>query len=519
MGRLEELTIEAQQKPHEPGVWSRLARVLDEAGHRGAAREAADRARGLAREPAAWIEVGQVYEALGDKRSAVLAFREATRLHRRAVPGNGVAGVDAYLHLGANLLGLGETEAAVLSLRVAVRLAPTEARTHCRLAEALEQAGLYHEALLHAERAVDLDFEAPEGHRALAKIHARLGRGEDAVEALRTLTVIAPDDLSAVIELATRLFAMGSREEARGLLTRVGERAERTPENLLRLGQALLSTGDLAGAVKVLREAIRMQPSLADAQLSLGEALEAANALNDAVVAYQAAVSLAPKDATARHRLGLTLLAVGRQQDAVRTLVQASALNPESTAIREALARALSGSTPRPVSAPVHSAAIESAEGSFTGDLGVFALAEVLEFLLVQRATGFLRVSAEEGAGVVELHRGQIVSASTTTTRSLRERLEREGADLSAILPGRSGAFSEAQLLGLVLERGLVSRDVVLDHLQRCVHESLDRMVAWKRGQVRFHAMSEPTGGRPELAIDTRWALLDIARRADESGR
>lgn len=551
MSRLEQLTAQARMRPDDWVVWCQLARTLVEVGHIGAAMEAVDRAQALARDVFGWLEVGRVRDLLGDSGGAVAAYRRATRLPPSQRGASNRARAEAYTCLGRALLAQGDIDAAILSLRVSVRTFPASPEAECLLAEALADAGRLEEALQHATAAVDVDVENPAGYRVLARAYARLGRTNDGIEALRQLTVIAPNDVPGVVELSTLLSRSGNQGEALSLLQKMSETMERTPSTLLRLGSALAEAGETAIAVKVLRESLRMDPSSAVTHLALGEVFERAGAGPDAAVEFQAAATLEPSSAPAHHRLGLYFMRARRWEEAVRVLVKAASLDPDNDELQMSLAEALNarpsahGSsssaaaersgppapTPQlsvvpgpPVRRPVSGARIPmprlpGVEGSFTGDLSVFALTEVLEFLLSQRATGVLRVtSPEAGLGVIELHQGHIASARTTHTPPLRERLGAAGVPLSGLEDGSSIIDDDARLARWVLSMGVAESKLVVDALERCVRVALHVMIGWSYGQVRFHTLGPEEVGEIslDLCIDPRWALLDLARREDE---
>ncbi len=503
---VEELAGEARRRPEDPAVWCRLAAALSEHGHPGPAIEALERAAQVASDLESWLAVGDGFTQLEDRGAAARAYREATRDKRPAADLRALA----HRKLAAALLSLGEVNPAVLTLRVAVNLAPGDADGHRLLAVGLLESGRLESALEPAERAVDLDFESAEAHRVLARVLLGLGRKEDAVETLRQVTVIAPLDVDAGVDLAAALAEVGQSAEAKRVLVRLDQRMDRNPGDLLRLGLGFDAAGDGAAAAQVLREVIRATPGRADVHLALGTVLERSGSESEALVAFQAAVGLDPASAPAHHRLGLALLAGGRLDEAIRLLVQASSLDPSSERIQTDLAAALRRRSPSPEG--------EGGEGSFTGDLAVFALPEVIEFLLLQRASGLLRVTSTEGAGMLELHRGQLAAARATQTATLARRLEATGLALPTDAPT---AEDDARVARWLLDRGAAPRSLVFDHLERAVRDALANMVEWRDGQVRFQAMPEIGAALDEhgLLIDPRSALMHVgAARPREAG-
>lgn len=546
MSRLSELSAEARKHPRDPGVWTALGQELVVEGHLGAALEAAGRARALAETVSAWLEVGHLYSALEERPAALAAYRDAARLHRSQGVDGSEAGRLAYLHLGQALGTQNDVEAAVLTLRVAVRLGPEDPACHRALAEALEQQGQLSEAAHYAERAVELDFDAPEGHRLLARLHAGLGHPADSVEALRQLAVVAPDDVSGALQLGAGLAAAGERSEARRLIRQLAQRIEPTPTHLRQLGWAWSEVGDVDEALRVLRSALRAAPEDTGLHLTFGRVLERHGQSTDAAAAYRAAIELDEASAEAHRRLGVLLLQLERPNEAVPELVRASSLDPDDTRLRRLLARALeaealesadlSSVAPEDV-VDVAAATRELAPSetplrlrpdsdppvpgarSFTGDLAVFALSEVLEFLLVQRASGRLTVVAEGGGpgGELDLVAGCIADARWGRDVSLARGLEVAGVDLQGRWePGDAGP--EPLLGPWVVAQARADQEQVADALRRVVLEALSGLMTLQQGHVQFDGWpGAEAAGDEGLFVDPRWALLELARLSDEA--
>ena len=75
-------------------------------------------------------------------------------------------------------------------------------------------------------------------------------------------------------------------------------------------------------------------------------------------------------------------------------------------------------------------------ESGITGDLEMFRVPDLLEFLRLQRATGILVIGARQGAGLVRLFEGSLTAASAPSTARLGEILVQQG--LNAAMQGRT---------------------------------------------------------------------------------
>ncbi|WP_043817073.1 tetratricopeptide repeat protein [Rubrivivax gelatinosus] len=89
-----------------------------------------------------------------------------------------------------------------------------------------------------------------------------------------------------------------------------------TAESLFAQGADALARGDLAAAETALREAIVLQPTLAEAHANLGLVLERRGRANDSEAAYREALALAPQAAPIWGLLGTLLLTRKRRLDA-----------------------------------------------------------------------------------------------------------------------------------------------------------------------------------------------------------
>lgn len=91
----------------------------------------------------------------------------------------------------------------------------------------------------------------------------------------------------------------------------------------------LLASGDTARAMVELREAIRLNPNLAEAYVAIAELAQNEGNLKSAVGHYAKAVEIDETNVPARIRLGRIMLAAGQLDDALRYAMAAAQLAPE----------------------------------------------------------------------------------------------------------------------------------------------------------------------------------------------
>lgn len=95
-------------------------------------------------------------------------------------------------------------------------------------------------------------------------------------------------------------------------------------------GVGLLSSGDLLGAMAELREALRLQPDLAQARFSLGTALYLSGDVDSAIDAYRTVIRQQPDLAHAHLHLGTALMVTHAWAEAQSALKTAVGLQPDS---------------------------------------------------------------------------------------------------------------------------------------------------------------------------------------------
>lgn len=153
-----------------------------------------------------------------------------------------------YQHLrGVTLLRLGDSEAAVASLREAARLEPDRAAYLVALGTALNRGGLYAEAKAELDRATSLDPEAADAWAAMAEAEAGLGE-RDAAESLaqRALARSGADPTANLVLGSVRL-EQSRYAEARDALLKADPDS---PDVQARLGQAYARLNDPVSAQK-----------------------------------------------------------------------------------------------------------------------------------------------------------------------------------------------------------------------------------------------------------------------------
>lgn len=95
------------------------------------------------------------------------------------------------------------------------------------------------------------------------------------------------------------------------------------------LGVRYLQAGRLDDAINRFREALRLNPKLAEAHNNLGNALQFAGRTGEAVEYFRRALLIVPRDDRVHFNLGNALKAIGREDEAIREFQQTIAINPD----------------------------------------------------------------------------------------------------------------------------------------------------------------------------------------------
>jgi len=107
------------------------------------------------------------------------------------------------------------------------------------------------------------------------------------------------------------------------------------------LGIALQRQGRLEEAAALYDAAIRLRPGRASAHNNLGTVRQAEGRLEEAIVEYRAAIVADPSYAEARNNLGFALGSLGRLDEAIAAYREALRLGPRADLPRDNLGRAL----------------------------------------------------------------------------------------------------------------------------------------------------------------------------------
>ena len=201
------------------------------------------------------------------------------------------------------------------------------------------EAGRLDEAEAACSAILAADPAQPDALFLLGMIAHKRGRSDEAVRRIKAAIKRQRNPLF-YNGLGVAQAARGHGAEAITAFREALKLAPRYADAQVNLGNALQRRGDLAGAVECFQHAIAIEPGLAVAHYNLGNALFARGDAA-AIDAYRRAIALQPDFADAHMSLGVVLRRQGQPQAAIAHLRQAVALQPDHAAAYDNLAGVL----------------------------------------------------------------------------------------------------------------------------------------------------------------------------------
>lgn len=136
--------------------------------------------------------------------------------------------IDAQLAEATALLASNDVDGAIMRLREVVKLDPSNAPAHLKLAEALDRSGAHEEAISEYLAATKLDEQDSNAWSALAHAQFAANRFDDSAESYRRLSLLTNNanyGNDSQLEYAAALEHAGHTEEARALYLKISSAA------------------------------------------------------------------------------------------------------------------------------------------------------------------------------------------------------------------------------------------------------------------------------------------------------
>jgi hypothetical protein len=373
---------------------------------------------------------------------------------------------------------------------------------------------------------------------AEARVLVATDREDEGIAAARQAWATDPVWEDPAVFLSRRALVRNDLAEAEGLLRYIaGPSAERVRGLIDSIRQELVSSAD---ASEFLRESdapptvksIRAMERIAQAAPRFVQAREALAWMLLKVGKYAEASTifrgLLSQQLTQSDRasvmLGLGCIAhaqqTGKDPDTrLQAAVMAGASAPEPDAGADVVPLpSLSGTSLPARSSQVASSAV------FSGQLSVFALPDVIEFVRSARRTGLLVCSSEKGMAAVHFRDGRITGATSTVSPDIGEILvaarKLSTVALRALKPAQPD--QPDHVLGArLIQEGLVDERAVREALRRKVELTIAEVLKWKGGEFAFNREgdTEPSSTQVPVEFDAQDVLLNVLKQIDEDAR
>jgi len=370
-----------------------------------------------------------------------------------------------------------------------------------------------------------------------ARVLASMQREQEAIAAAGHASAADPAWEEPRIFLAHRALGRGELAEAEGILGSIhGPAAERSRSLVRAIRDRTVTQADAseflrecdapptARSIRALERIAGAAPRFVQAREALAWMLLKLGKYADASAIFRGllAQQLPPAD-RASVMLGLACSAHAQQagNDPAATL-RAAATTAGATRARDAAAEP----TPLPSlsssSIAVRSSQAGSAGSVFSGQLSVFALPDVLEFLRSARRTGLLVCSSAKGMAALRFRDGFIAGVgSAPGMPGLGEILQR-ARKISSVALRAVGPDTPDDVLGdQLVKEGLVDASAVREAIGQQVELTIRELVGWKDGEFAFNCDDggAPAGLWTTVKVDVQGALLNVFKQMDEASR
>lgn len=205
----------------------------------------------------------------------------------------------------------------------------------------MRREGRFGETESMLRRAVELAPQAPANPLEwdlLSNFYLKTGRPADARATLESAVRVFPDEPQMHVLLARLLCAEREPQAALAVARPASQRWSKNAGLQAALGQALHDAGDYAGAEGALSEALRLDPTLTEAQYGLGADLLDLGDRGAARAAVEKALVMRPDYPEALYTVGEICLDAGDYVSAEPYVTRLCALNPDEPNARHLLA-------------------------------------------------------------------------------------------------------------------------------------------------------------------------------------
>lgn len=260
----------------------------------------------------AYEKAGEQLQSEGNLKAAANYFNKEIQVDPSMFYG--------HLLLGNCLLQMGEMDAAIVELRVAVGLHPNFAGTHFALAEALKTNGNLTAAINEYRMAFEISPDFGNGYAqnqfGLALLQA--GHAQESIYAFRAALKSRPDEANLYHSLGKALAKLGQFSDAIVQYRTVLSMKPENPMALNDLGVALSMTGALESALNEIKKAVTLRPDEPWFHFNAGCVLFDMGRYEHSALELREAIRLRIGEPAVHYYLGSALKALGARPDSIR---------------------------------------------------------------------------------------------------------------------------------------------------------------------------------------------------------
>ncbi len=236
----------------------------------------------------------------------------------------------AHNNLGNVLFKTGNVDEAMVHCQKALEINPDFAEAHNNLGDTLFQKGRVDEAIAHCQRALEINPHFAEAHNNLGNALLQKDRVDEAITHFQKALEIKPDFAEAHINLGSALLQKGRMDEAIAQYQTALEIKPDSAEAHNNLGTVLLQKGRVDEAIAHYQTALQIKPNNTEVHNNLGNILLQKGNMDEAVAQYQQALQIKPDNAEAHNNLGNVLLQKGKVDEAIVHYQTALEIKPDN---------------------------------------------------------------------------------------------------------------------------------------------------------------------------------------------
>ena len=199
---------------------------------------------------------------------------------------------------------------------------------HNNIGTLLMKQGRNDEAMVHFQKALELDPIHAEPHNNIGFLLKKMGRNDDAMVHFQKALELNPNYAEAHNNLGLLLEIMGQNDDAMAHFQKALELNQNYSEAHNNLGILLAKMGRTDESMVHFQKALELNHNYADAHSNLGNLLTNMGRYEEAIAHYQKALELDPNYSNVHYNFSILLAKMGRTNEANFHYRRALELNP-----------------------------------------------------------------------------------------------------------------------------------------------------------------------------------------------